>query len=72
VRLIRSSRPSHRITVPQFQDVSIPLSVAAPGYLFITRSKQVIVGVYRNVNGAISTFQVDSGITFGKPVPKKN
>ena len=64
--------PSKRITVPPYQDVSIPLSVAAPGYLFVTKSKDVIVGVYRNVSGAISTFQVNSDITFGTPVPKKN
>jgi hypothetical protein len=58
-----------RIEVPPYTTKLGEFKSSAP-YLIITKSKEVMGNVFRINEGETSTFNVDSGITFGEPVKK--
>jgi hypothetical protein len=66
--------PPERITVPPFGNISMPFPNGGYGYsyLLVLKPKDLFVKHYRLQDGITSTFEVDSGVTFGSPVEKKD
>jgi hypothetical protein len=64
--------PSSAVTIPAYSVYLIPTSESTLPYILVAKPKNVIVEFYYRVEGTTSTFNVNSGITFGATVdPKK-
>jgi hypothetical protein len=64
--------PSRRIAMPPFSSVDVPpLETRLPEYVFFTKPNEVISSCLKIAVGTSSTFDVNSRITFGAPVEKK-
>lgn len=63
-----------RITVPAFTSMSMPFPYGGYGYsyLLVMKPKELFVGNYHIGDAITSTFEVESGVTFGLPVEKKD
>jgi hypothetical protein len=61
---------TRQILVSPFSKIVLPLPSEAD-YLHFTKSKEVIIHPYIRIEGTTSTFNVNSGITFGAPIEKK-
>ncbi|HEY6373065.1 MAG TPA: hypothetical protein VIX37_20985 [Candidatus Sulfotelmatobacter sp.] len=66
--------PPRRITIPPFATLSMPFPDGGYGYqyLLVMKPKDLFAQEYHTENGVTSTFEVDSGVTFGSPVEKKD
>jgi hypothetical protein len=67
------SGPSRQVEIPPFSTQTGPFKAAEPlnKYMLATRSPDMIVMIYREVKGTISTFNAESSITFGGTVKQR-
>jgi hypothetical protein len=68
---LRCTEASSRLTVPAHSVILLPVTKTARPYMIFTKPERVLVNAYHRMEGTTSTFNVDSGITFGAPVEKK-
>ena len=60
------------LTLPPFGNDSYSLAAAVFHYLLFAKPKDVFVEGYQVGVGDVSTFEVNSGVTFGDPTEKKD
>jgi hypothetical protein len=63
---------SRRLTVSAHSTSLIPVAETTQPYLLFTKPERVLVSDYHHMEGTTSTFNVDSGITFGSPVRRNS